>query len=96
MRTLPRSADRQRHLLDAIDTAESVRAYFCHPEVQSWLGRESEAALLAFSDAPDDHARAMAAARAKVLIDLKRHMAAIETAANEARKRLDRETQPHE
>lgn len=92
MRPTPRGADRQRHLLDAIDTAESVRAYFNHPEVQSWIDRNANAALEAFSDAKDDHARAMAAARAKVLIDLRRHMAAIEVAAHEARKRLDRES----
>jgi hypothetical protein len=87
-----RSSDidaRKSRLLDTIQEAESLLAFGRSPEVQRWLSSEVDLAVDAFAAATDDHARVMAAARAKVLRDLRAHISGVESAANQARQRLD-------
>lgn len=83
------SADRKSRLLDVIQEADSLLAFGKSPEVQTWLRKEIDTAVDAFAVATEDHARCMAAARAKVLRDLRAHITGVESAAIQARQRLE-------
>lgn len=84
-----RSNDARRmQLSQLISEAAEVRALASHCEVEKWFKRTESVFVEDVLAAKDEHTRIMAVARVHVLRDLRSYLAAIDSAAENAERRL--------
>ena len=82
------TADRIAGLIEAVDTAEEVRALARHPAVSEWFKSYERAAVEAILSAQEENERVSAIARVHAVRSLAAHLTAIESAVQPALRRI--------